>query len=142
MTNYNYGNDLRRTKTDLSTMECFDLLGPKTRRVVNDARILWSTRHLFIDCALRMNLSDEDLAEYVRNHDRKTLARLEAEREAMAGVWSEPVRRSKAEGAAAEPGASPKRYGRARRPSATWIQEAASRAAARAVPRSDFARAT
>ena len=87
--NHGYGREPRGiTQTDMTDMECFDLCGPKLRRVINNAQIRWSAKNLFIEGCVRRNMSDEEISEHVRNNDRRTVARLEAERDAGKGVWS------------------------------------------------------
>jgi hypothetical protein len=140
-TNYNY-TDLARqrvTKTDMTTMECFDLLGPELRRVINNARIIWSTKDLLHVGVLQRGISDHDLAETVRNNDLKMLARLNAERDALQGVWA-PTPGEQRLTSGSSP--APRRRNRCRRASPEWVAEAAARAAATAVPRSSVVHAT
>ena len=140
-TNYNYGRDHRRTPTDLTTMEAFDLLGPLTREAVNAAPVLLSARNLFVGGIVDRGMSDEQLARHVRENAEREFSRLEQERQAMQGVWAEPIKAPKQRNRTFNR-TSQNSTKRCRRPTQAWLAAAAARAMQTPVPRSEFHSAT
>jgi hypothetical protein len=140
MANYNYGTIRDGAgATDQSVrvvvFHAFDQLGPLTREVINNARIMWGPVDLLTGGVQQRKMTDEALAALVKGNDAKMHQKLEAEREACKGVWapSEMERQLGAQkGRKALQQAS---RARGRRPTRASVAEAVERAMRRPVPR-------
>lgn len=142
MANYNYGTIRDGAASDKQSVRvvvfhAFDQLGPLTREVINNARIMWGPVDLLTGGVQQRKMTDESLAALVKGNDAKMHQKLEAEREACKGVWApsemERLIGSRKRKNALRQASRP----RGRRPTRVSVAGAVERAMRRPVPRVD-----